>query len=177
MIQEDKVILVDESDHEIGEMGKMEAHFSGTLHRAISILIFNSQHEMLIQQRAFGKYHSPGLWSNTCCSHPRPGEATLNAANRRLMEEMGLGCELMKAFEFKYRADFDNGLIEHEFDHVYVGVTDQDPVINLEEANAFEWIPIQQLLMAITSNPDDYTPWFRIIMEKIEHNYPELMHL
>jgi isopentenyl-diphosphate delta-isomerase len=173
---EDKVILVDEYDHNIGEMEKTGAHLKGLLHRAISVLVFNSRNEVMLQQRSLTKYHSPGLWSNTCCSHPRPGEATPMAAHRRLKEEMGFECQLNKAFDFTYKVNFDNGLIEHEFDHVYIGYYDRDPIINPEEANAFRWIPIKELLGDIRSNPDSYTVWFRIIMEKIDERLPDLLN-
>ena len=137
MADEECVVLVDEFDHAIGEMNKMEAHRKGALHRAISVLVFNNRHEFMLQQRSLAKYHSPGLWTNTCCSHPRPGEATPMAAHRRLKEEMGFECQLNKAFDFIYKTEFENGLTEHEFDHVYIGYYDRDPIVNPEEANGF----------------------------------------
>ncbi|MBK7213241.1 MAG: isopentenyl-diphosphate Delta-isomerase [Bacteroidales bacterium] len=170
------VVLVNESDTVTGQMEKMEAHLKGQLHRAISVLIFNSKGEFLLQQRSFAKYHTPGLWSNTCCSHPRPSESVPEAAARRLMEEMGLDCELKKGFEFVYKADFPNGLIEFEYDHVYFGYTNNDPVINPEEAHAFKWMPAETLLEDMRSNPSTYTVWFRIILEKMEERMPELLH-
>ncbi len=175
MTSGDKVILVDELDHAIGEMDKMEVHEKGELHRAISVLVFNSQHEFMLQQRSFSKYHSPGLWTNTCCSHPHPGEPSPMAAHRRLKEEMGFECQLNKAFDFIYKAHLDNGLIEHEFDHVYIGYYDRDPVINTDEANDYKWLNVKALMEDLRSNPASYTVWFRIIMEKIEERMPELL--
>jgi len=174
-MKEEQVILVDEHDRPLGLMGKLDAHRKGELHRAISILVFNDRNEIMLQQRAFTKYHTPGLWSNTCCSHPRPDESTLAAANRRLMEEMGFGCRLDKAIEFIYRASFGNGLIEHEYDHVYIGYHNQDPVINPEEVNAFRWISVADLMEDMSSDPELYTIWFRIIMERIMEEKPELL--
>ena len=127
---EEKVILVSETDEQLGLMGKMEAHEKGLLHRAFSVFIFNKDGELLLQQRALDKYHSPGLWTNTCCSHQREGETNLQAGKRRLLEEMGFSCELKELFSFVYKAPFDNGLTEHELDHVMVGYYDEDPVIN-----------------------------------------------
>jgi isopentenyl-diphosphate delta-isomerase len=175
MTEEEKVILVDENDHAIGEMGKMAAHVSGELHRAVSVLVFNNMHELMLQQRSHSKYHSPGLWTNTCCSHPRPGEATPMAAHRRLKEEMGFECQLNKVFDFRYKAHFDNGLTEHELDHVYIGYYDRDPQPNPDEAADFRWIHTKDLLEAIQSDPEAYTVWFRIIMKKIEERMPELL--
>ena len=175
MADEEFVVLVDEFDHAIGEMNKMEAHRKGALHRAISVLVFNNRHELMLQQRSLAKYHSPGLWTNTCCSHPRPGEATPMAAHRRLKEEMGFECQLNKSFDFIYRTEFENGLIEYEFDHVYIGYYDRDPIVNPDEANGFKWLPANELLKDIRSNPASYTVWFRIIMEKLEVRMPELL--
>lgn len=170
----ENVILVDTHDTPVGQMEKMEAHLKGELHRALSVLVFNSKGEMLIQQRAFSKYHTPGLWSNTACSHPRPGEVSLEAATRRLEEEMGIKTELKESFAFIYRAHFENGLIEHEFDHVFIGTFDGLPTINPEEAHDFRWVKIADLMEDMRSTPDDYTVWFRIIMEKMEERLPEL---
>jgi isopentenyl-diphosphate delta-isomerase len=170
----ENVILVDTADIPVGQMEKMEAHLKGELHRALSILVFNSQGEVLLQQRAFSKYHTPGLWSNTACSHPRPGEVSLEAATRRLGEEMGFTTTLKESFSFIYKAHFENGLIEHEFDHVFFGTFDGVPVINPEEANDFKWIKIVDLMEDMRSDPGSYTVWFRIIMEKMEERFPEL---
>jgi len=170
----ENVILVDTHDSPVGQMEKMEAHLKGELHRALSILVFNTTGEILLQQRAFSKYHTPGLWSNTACSHPRPGEVSVEAATRRLGEEMGLTTELKESFAFIYKAHFDNGLIEHEFDHVFFGKFDGVPVINPQEANAYKWINPIDLMEDMRSTPEKYTVWFRIIMEKIEDRFPEL---
>jgi len=170
----ENVILVDTNDTPVGQMEKLKAHLKGELHRALSVLIFNSEGEILLQQRAFSKYHTPGLWSNTCCSHPRPGEDSLEAATRRLGEEMGFTTPLIKSFDFIYRAHFDNGLIEHEFDHVFFGTFDGEPVINPEEANDFKWVKLNNLMEDIRSVPENYTVWFRIIMEKMVERFPEL---
>ena len=170
----ENVILVDTHDTPVGQMEKMEAHRKGELHRALSVLIFNSKGEMLLQQRAFSKYHTPGLWTNTACSHPRPGEDSLMAATRRLGEEMGFTTSLSNSFDFIYEAHFDNGLIEHEYDHVFFGNFDGTPSINPEEANDYKWVNPAFLLGDIRSKPEVYTVWFRIIMEKIEERFPEL---
>jgi isopentenyl-diphosphate delta-isomerase len=172
----DYVILVDTHDTPVGQMEKMEAHLKGELHRALSVLVFNSNGEMLLQQRAFSKYHTPGLWSNTACSHPRPEEDSLGAATRRLGEEMGFTTELQKSFDFIYKAHFDNGLIEHEFDHVFFGSFDGVPVINPVEANDYKWVKPDLLMEDMRSKPENYTVWFRIIMEKIEDRFPELFN-
>jgi len=170
----ENVILVDTNDTPVGQMEKLKAHLKGELHRALSILIFNSDGEILLQQRAFSKYHTPGLWSNTCCSHPRPGEDSLEAATRRLQEEMGFTTPLIKSFDFIYKAHFDNGLIEHEFDHVFFGTFDGEPDINPEEANDFKWVKLNILMEDMRSSPENYTVWFRIIMEKMAERFPEL---
>jgi len=170
----ENVILVDTNDTPVGQMEKLKAHLNGELHRALSVLIFNNHGEILLQQRAFGKYHTPGLWSNTCCSHPRPGEDSLKAATRRLYEEMGFTTPLIKSFDFIYKAHFDNGLIEHEFDHVFFGTFDGDPNINPEEANDFKWVRPDFLMEDMRSSPENYTVWFRIIMEKMAERFPEL---
>lgn len=172
---EEKVILVDVNDNIVGEQEKMQAHVNGNLHRAISVIIFNSEGKMLLQQRAFSKYHTPGLWTNACCSHPRPGEQAHHAARRRLMEEMGLKTVLEEKFSFVYRAHFDNGLTEHEFDHVFFGISDTDPVINPDEAHDFRWIALPDLMNDISLNPEGYTIWFRIILNEISGRYPELL--
>ncbi|MEY4992346.1 MAG: hypothetical protein RI948_1225 [Bacteroidota bacterium] len=160
------VVLVDEQDQEIGQMEKMEAHRLGLLHRAFSILLFNSKGELLLQQRAAHKYHSPLLWTNTCCSHQRPGETTLLAAERRLREEMGMSAPMQTAFSFLYKANLDQGLSEHELDHVVFGYTNQDPIINPEEVQAFQWITIEQLSQQLKNNPQTLTVWFQILLEQ-----------
>ena len=165
--QEIQVSLVDLSDNEIGQMEKLEAHQKGLLHRAFSVLIFNDKGELLLQRRAFGKYHSEGLWTNTCCSHPNPGESNLSAAHRRLQEEMGLDCEMKELFYFIYKAELDNNLIEHELDHVLIGHSNQDPILNQEEAIDFKWLNLEQLKKAISEKPTDFTFWFKVII--LEH--------
>ncbi|MET0463945.1 MAG: isopentenyl-diphosphate Delta-isomerase, partial [Chitinophagaceae bacterium] len=161
MIEED-VILVDEQDNETGTAGKMEVHERALLHRAFSVFVFNRKGEMLLQQRALHKYHSGGLWTNTCCSHPRPAEDTQAAAERRLMEEMGFNLPLEKVFDFIYRADFDNGLTEYEFDHVFVAEYEGAIEINEEEVLDYAYRPMSYLAETIVSTPEIYTPWFRI---------------
>jgi isopentenyl-diphosphate delta-isomerase len=136
------------------------------LHRAFSIFIFNSEEKLLLQKRAFGKYHSEGLWTNTCCSHPSSGETVIESGNRRLMEEMGMKCPLQPHFSFIYKAELDNGLIEHEFDHVLVGFTDQDPELNLSEASEFKWMTLNDIQNDINLHPEKYTSWFKIIMKE-----------
>lgn len=162
-----KVILVDKDDNAIGIMGKMEAHEKALLHRAVSVFIFNSSGKMLLQKRALHKYHSPGLWTNTACTHPEPGETNLQAAERRLRQEMGLRSDLEKAFDFIYKAHLDNNLTEHELDHVFVGITDTPPVINEQEVSAFKYVDTQELLNDLSENPDHYTFWFRMIAQKV----------
>ncbi|TNF46769.1 MAG: isopentenyl-diphosphate Delta-isomerase [Bacteroidetes bacterium] len=161
---EDKVILVNENDQEIGSEEKLQAHIDGLLHRALSVLIFNSSGELLLQRRALDKYHSPGLWTNTCCSHPRPEEDTAAAAHRRLNEEMGMNTMLKHSFSFIYRAEFDNSLIEHELDHVFIGISDELPELNPEEAMEYKFVNPDRLIEDIKENPSKYTVWFRIIM-------------
>src|SRR5690606_20819833 len=141
----EEVILVDQEDKALGTMEKLEAHQTGVLHRAFSVFLFNSEGELLLQQRAFDKYHSPGLWSNTCCSHPRPGEDTLGAAKRRLHEEMGMECKLHFISKFLYKTRFENGLFEHELDHIFVGTTDSLPTINPQEANDFKFLSLAKI--------------------------------
>jgi isopentenyl-diphosphate delta-isomerase len=164
---QEQVILVDELDNAIGTMEKMEAHEKGLLHRAFSVFIFNGKGELLLQQRALTKYHSAGLWTNTCCSHPRPNETVLNAAKRRLTEEMGLNCEVDHKTSFIYKTDFDNGLTEHEFDHVFFGHYDQDPIINPEEVENFVWMDVNKIMNDIEKNPKKYTSWFKIAMKNL----------
>jgi isopentenyl-diphosphate delta-isomerase len=161
-----EVILVNEKDEILGTMEKLEAHEKGLLHRAFSIFVFNSNNELLIHQRAFGKYHSEGLWTNTCCSHPSPGETVLEASHRRLQEEMGLDCEMQQSFHFIYKADLDNNLIEHELDHVVIGQSDQTPNLNPEEAINFKYIGLEDLLVDVSKNPSNYTFWFKTILQK-----------
>jgi len=169
-MSKENVILVDEKDNQVGLMPKLEAHEKGVLHRAFSIFIFNSKYELLLQKRASSKYHSGGLWTNTCCSHPREGEDTLDAANRRLDEEMGIKTSLRKVYDFIYKAELDNQLTEHEFDHVFYGVCDNDPILNKDEAEDFKWVDMETLNNDIMKNEDNYTVWFKIAFEYF-YNY------
>lgn len=165
---EEKVILVNEKDDQLGLMGKMEAHQKAVLHRAFSVFIFNQKGELLLQQRAHDKYHSPGLWTNTCCSHQRDGESNIVAGKRRLEEEMGFSCDLEEMFWFVYKASFDNGLTEHELDHVMVGYYDEDPKINEDEAASFKWMLLEEVKNDIELHPDLYTEWFKIIFKEYD---------
>lgn len=149
-------------------MDKMQAHEQGLLHRAFSIFIFNGKGEMLLQQRAASKYHSGGLWTNTCCSHPLPGEETLDAAYRRLQEEMGFTTELQKAFQFTYKTDFENGLTEHEVDHVFTGVYDGTIEPDPAEVSNYAFCPMDEIRRSIKDEPHLYTSWFKIAFPKLE---------
>ena len=164
---EEEVVLVDVNDNVIGYMEKMEAHEKGLLHRAFSVFIFNSNNQLLLQQRAISKYHSGGLWTNTCCSHPRKNETFHNAANRRLFEEMGMACELKEAFNFTYKSFLDKGLIEHEFDWVFVGKSDNLPDINKEEVESYRYIDLNELVKDIDQNPELYTEWLKICINRL----------
>ena len=164
----DYVVLVNKKDQEIGTMEKMEAHQKGLLHRAFSVFIFNSKGEMLIHRRALGKYHSPGLWTNTCCSHPRPNETVLDAANRRLDEEMGMVESLSEVVSFVYHHKFDNGLVEHEFDHILTGISDALPSINEDEVDSYKYMGIEELEQSMKQNPDDYSIWFKLAYPKLK---------
>ena len=167
---EEQVILVDEQDNPIGLMPKLEAHQKALLHRAFSVFILNTKGELMLQQRAKHKYHSPGLWTNTCCSHQRDGETNIQAGKRRLQEEMGFSTELKEVTSFIYKAPFDNGLTEHEFDHVLLGYYEDDPVINLDEVSSWKWMSLEEVKYDIDQNPDRYTIWFVIIFAKIMTN-------
>jgi len=163
---EEKVILVDEQDNQLGLMPKMEAHVKAVLHRAFSVFIFNDKRELMLQQRAAHKYHSPLLWTNTCCSHQRDGESNIEAGKRRLDEEMGFSTDLKEVFSFVYKAPFDNGLTEHELDHVMVGDFNGEPKINPEEVESYKWMTLDAVKNDIEINPDDYTAWFKIIFKE-----------
>lgn len=163
---EEQVILVDEQDNPIGLMSKLEAHQKAVLHRAFSVFIFNDKGELMLQQRAKHKYHSPGLWTNTCCSHQREGESNVQAGKRRLQEEMGFTTELSEVTSFIYKAPFDNGLTEHEFDHVLLGYYEDDPEINPDEVASWKWMPLEEVNNDIDNHPDIYTVWFVIIFTK-----------
>ncbi|MCK0203930.1 isopentenyl-diphosphate Delta-isomerase [Ornithobacterium rhinotracheale] len=164
--KEEQVVLINEQDEVQGLIGKMQAHQEGVLHRAFSVFVFNDKNETLLQQRAHGKYHSPGLWTNTCCSHPRENETYAEAAHRRIQEEMGFDCGLKPAFHFIYKADVGLGLIEHELDHVFVGNFDGTPIPNPEEVADFKWISMDDLVKDVAQNPQNYTEWFKIILNQ-----------
>jgi len=166
---EEKVILVNENDEQIGLMPKMEAHEKAVLHRAFSVFILNSNNEIMLQQRAAQKYHSPLLWTNTTCSHQREGESNIQAGTRRLREEMGFETELKELFSFIYKAPFDNGLTEHELDHVMIGYYNDAPNINREEAESWKWMSIDAVKEDMQSHPEAYTVWFRIIFDEFYH--------
>ena len=161
------VILVNKNDQPLGGMEKMEAHEKGTLHRAFSVFIFNSEGKMLLQKRADEKYHSPGLWTNTVCSHPRANEKTSDAAHRRIVEEMGFDCEFEEAFSFVYKADVGQGLTEHEFDHVFIGESDTLPVPNPEEVGDFKYVNLDWVVEDIKNHPENYTVWFMIALKEV----------
>jgi isopentenyl-diphosphate Delta-isomerase len=163
---EELVVLVDENDKELGLMPKLEAHEKAVLHRAFSVFIFNKKGELMLQQRAAHKYHSPLLWTNTCCSHQRDGESNIEAGRRRLQEEMGFTTDLKEVFSFIYKAPFDNGLTEHELDHVMIGYFDEKPNLNKEEVEAYKWMTLEEVKHDINSNPTLYTAWFKIIFKE-----------
>ncbi len=167
---EEQVILVNEKDEQIGTMAKIEAHEKALLHRAFSVFIINDKGETMLQQRAAEKYHSPLLWTNTCCSHQREGESNIEAGKRRLQEEMGFVTELTELFSFIYKAPFNNGLTEHELDHVMLGRFNDAPKINREEVQDWKWMSLDSIKKDIAINPDSYTEWFKIIFERF-HNY------
>lgn len=166
------VILVDPRDNELGTMDKMEAHKKGVLHRAFSILLFDSSGKVLLQKRSARKYHSSGLWTNTCCSHPLPGESLEQATRRRLKEEMGIDVQPTFSYSFIYKAELDHGLIEHELDHVFTGMFGGKPVINEKEVADWKFVDLQWLKEDIGAHPEDYTVWFKLIV-----NHPELNSL
>ncbi|MDG2343200.1 MAG: isopentenyl-diphosphate Delta-isomerase [Flavobacteriales bacterium] len=163
----EEVILVNEKDKVLGYMEKQEAHIKGLMHRAFSIFVFNDKNELLLQKRAIEKYHSGGLWTNTCCSHPRKNETNIEAAYRRLNEEMGISCVLNKVFTFTYKAVLDKGLTEHEFDHVFFGFTNQKPKINTAEVSEYKYISISNLEKTVSTRPELFTEWFLICFPKV----------
>lgn len=169
MKKEELVVLVNENNEQIGLMPKLEAHQKAVLHRAFSVFILNDKNELMLQQRAADKYHSPLLWANTCCSHQRENETNLEAGNRRLQEEMGFTTELKELFSFVYKAPFDNGLTEHELDHVMIGYYNQSPIINTNEVQDWKWMDIDLVRKDIQENPEIYTAWFKIIFNEFYH--------
>jgi len=166
-MERNKVVIVDEQDHALGEMDKLEAHQKGVLHRAFSIFIFNSDGQMLIHQRAIDKYHGGGLWTNACCSHPQLNENIQESAAQRLGYEMGLQCDLEKIFSFTYNTPVENDLIEHEYDHVFVGYTDRQPLPNPLEVQHYQWIDRSDLLAKIANQPNAFTSWFKMALPRI----------
>ncbi|HET6991127.1 MAG TPA: isopentenyl-diphosphate Delta-isomerase [Bacteroidia bacterium] len=163
----EQVILVDSRNRELGAMDKTEAHKAGKLHRALSVFVFNSKGELLMHRRAMGKYHSSGLWTNTCCSHPRPGENVAHAASRRLKEEMGMNTPLKELFDFIYKAELENGLYEHEADHVFIGTDNSDPVPDANEVMEWKWMLPDDILKDMDVNPNNYTIWFQLIFKDV----------
>jgi isopentenyl-diphosphate delta-isomerase len=166
---EEQVILVNENDEPIGLMPKLEAHEKAILHRAFSVFILNDKNEIMLQQRAHHKYHSPLLWTNTCCSHQRDGETNIQAGNRRLFEEMGFRTDLKELFHFIYKAPFENGLTEHELDHVMIGYFNENPTVNPEEVEDWKWMKIEAVKEDMISHPSQYTVWFKIIFDEFYH--------
>lgn len=167
----ENVILVNEQDEPIGLMEKMEAHEKGILHRAFSVFIFNDKHEMLLQKRALSKYHSGGLWSNSCCSHPRENETVLEAGKRRLAEELGFTVDLEETFSFIYKAELDNELTEHELDHVLIGTFNDMPKVNPTEVSETKYVALSWLAKDLEENPDNYTVWFRVIFSRVKEHF------
>ena len=168
-MEEENVILVNEKDEQIGLMPKLEAHEKAVLHRAFSVFVLNDKMEIMLQQRAQQKYHSPLLWTNTCCSHQREGETNIQAGTRRLFEEMGLVTDLKELFHFIYKAPFDNGLTEHELDHVMIGYYNGEPKINSDEVENWKWMTIEDIKSDMHLHPDRYTVWFKIIFDEFYH--------
>ena len=172
-MKEENVILVNQKDEQIGLMPKLEAHEKAVLHRAFSVFILNSKNEIMLQQRAHHKYHSPLLWTNTCCSHQREGETNIQAGSRRLFEEMGFETGLKELFHFIYKAPFDNGLTEHELDHVMIGYYEEEPKINSEEVENWKWMCIEDVRSDMQLHPEVYTVWFKIIFDEFYHYLEE----
>ena len=165
-MKKENVVLVDRNDNPMGLMPKLEAHQKGVLHRAFSVFIQNQKGQLMLQRRALDKYHSPGLWTNTCCSHPRESESNIEAGVRRLKEEMGFTTPLEPMFSFIYKSKFDNGLTEHEFDHVLLGYYDKPPFINAIEVSEWKWKSLEKIILEIKNKPEDFTVWFKIIFER-----------
>tara|TARA_B100000963_G_scaffold118043_1_gene102751 strand:- start:1746 stop:2270 length:525 start_codon:yes stop_codon:yes gene_type:complete len=165
-MKKENVVLVDRNDNPMGLMPKLEAHEKGVLHRAFSVFILNQKGQLMLQRRALDKYHSPGLWTNTCCSHPKESESNIEAGVRRLKEEMGFTTPLKPIFSFIYKSKFDNGLTEHEFDHVLLGYYDKQPFINTIEVSEWKWMSLDKIILEIKNKPEDFTVWFKIIFER-----------
>ena len=165
-MKKENVVLVDRNDNPMGLMPKLEAHEKGVLHRAFSVFILNRKGQLMLQRRALDKYHSPGLWTNTCCSHPRESESIIKAGLRRLKEEMGFTTPLEPMFSFIYKSKFDNGLTEHEFDHVLLGYYDKQPFINAIEVSEWKWMSLEKIILEIKNKPEEFTVWFKIIFER-----------
>jgi isopentenyl-diphosphate Delta-isomerase len=170
---QENVVLVDENDGEVGTGEKLATHLEGKLHRAVSVFLFNEQRQLMIQQRAHSKYHSGGLWTNTCCGHPRPGELPIDAAKRRLREEMGIQCELQKVFHFIYKAPLDNAITEYELDHVFIGHFNGTAEPDPEEACDWKWVDRNTLEQEILDHPERFTAWFKIIWKEYQRNLPD----
>ena len=166
---EENVILVDKNDTQIGLMSKLDAHKKGVLHRAFSVFVLNNNNEILLQKRAYNKYHSGGLWTNTCCSHQREGENSIEAGKRRLLEEMGFETELKIITSFIYKVEFENGLTEHELDYLLIGKYLKSPVINKQEVADWKWMKVELIADDIKLNPNNYTSWFKIIFDKFQN--------
>jgi isopentenyl-diphosphate Delta-isomerase len=164
---DEEIILVDKNDNKLGLCGKMKAHLEGKLHRAFSVFVFNSEGELLLQKRAYEKYHSGGLWTNTCCSHPRDSEDIEEAVHRRLNEELGFDCPIKKILGFYYKAKLDNNVYEHEYDHVFIGKYNGVPKPNPNEVDDWLWINIEELLNRIKRNPSDFTYWFKLVLNDV----------
>jgi len=166
---EENVIIVDKNDNQIGLMPKLDAHKKGILHRAFSVFVLNNNNEIMLQKRAYNKYHSGGLWTNTCCSHQREGENSIEAGKRRLLEEMGFETELKIITSFIYKVEFENGLTEHELDYLLIGKFFKSPVINKQEVADWKWMKIELIADDIKLNPNNYTSWFKIIFDKFQN--------
>tara|TARA_B100001996_G_scaffold304910_1_gene245905 strand:+ start:9280 stop:9804 length:525 start_codon:yes stop_codon:yes gene_type:complete len=172
---EENVVLVDKNDKFIGLMPKMEAHQKGLLHRAFSVFIFNDKNEIMLQKRALNKYHSPGLWTNTCCSHPRNNESIISAGLRRLNDEMGFQTDLKELFNFIYKESFENGLVEYEFDYVLIGSYNNSPKLNLIEAEDWKWMSLDEIKKDVEANPNNYTAWLKIIINDFFEKFKFLL--
>lgn len=169
---QENIILVDKDDNEIGVGEKLAVHKAGKLHRCFSSFVFNSRGELMLQQRALTKYHSGGLWTNTCCGHPRPGEGTEAAAHRRLKEEMGFDCDLREAFTFLYEAKLDQGITEREYDHSFIGIFDGEPILNPDEVADWKWIKLKELEQELESHPENYTVWLKVCFKQLVEHAP-----